>query len=125
MAAYLDTHVAIFLYMGKVKKLSPKAHELIESEEIRISPMVYLELQYLYEIGRILHGPEKVTSYLEARIELRQCGLPFARMAQFAAHEGWTRDPFDRMIVAQARLGEHPLISKDEIIAKNYNRTLS
>src|SRR5262245_56062295 len=121
MAVYLDTHAVIFLYMGQVKKLSNRAHNLIESDEIRISPMVYLELQYLHEIGRITQGPEKVISYLEARIDLKQCGLPFARVVQFAAREGWTRDPCDRIIVAQARLGEHPLISKDEIIAQNYS----
>lgn len=125
MAVYLDTHAVIFLYMGQVKKLSSRAHELIESEEIRISPMVYLELQYLHKIGRITQGPDKVISYLEARIDLKMCGLPFPRVAQFAANEVWTRDPFDRMIVAQARLGEHPLISKDETIAQHYSRTLN
>jgi len=125
MAVYLDTHAVIFLYMGQVKKLSSRVHELIESEEIRISPMVYLELQYLHEIGRITQGPEKIFTYLEARIDLKLCNMPFPRVAQFAAREAWTRDPFDRMIVAQARLGEHRLISKDEIIVKNYNHTLN
>lgn len=124
MSVYLDTHAVIFLYMGQVKKLSAQALGLIESEEIRISPMVYLELQYLHEIGRITQGPEKVISYLEARIELKLRGLPFLRVAQFAAREAWTRDPFDRMIVAQARLGEHKLISKDETIQNNYNHAL-
>jgi hypothetical protein len=33
--------------------MSARALELIESEEIRISPMVFLELQYLYDIGRL------------------------------------------------------------------------
>jgi PIN domain nuclease of toxin-antitoxin system len=125
MAVYLDTHAVIFLYTGQVNKLSPRVHALIESEEIRISPMVYLELQYLYEIGRITQGPEKVFTYLEARIDLKLCSMPFPRIAQFAAREAWTRDPFDRMIVAQARLGEHPLISKDENITENYGRTMA
>ena len=125
MAVYLDTHAVIFLYMGNVKKLSHHALELIESEEIRISPMVYLELQYLHEIGRISQGAEKVFTYLEARIDLKFCNMPFPRVMQFAARETWTRDPFDRVIVAQARLGEHRLVSRDAIIEKNYNHTLS
>jgi PIN domain nuclease of toxin-antitoxin system len=125
MPLYLDTHFVIFLYMGAKQRMSARALELIESEEIRISPMVFLELQYLYDIGRLTQPPEKVVGYLEARIDLRQCNIPFPRVVQFAAKESWTRDPFDRIIVAQARLGEHRLLSRDESILQNYNRALA
>ncbi len=52
---YLDTHVAVWLY-GKIENLfTPRALELIEEHrtELKISPMVYLELNYLLESGRI------------------------------------------------------------------------
>lgn len=124
MPLYLDTHIAIFLFMGAKQRLSARALKLIESEEIRISPMVFLELQYLYEIGRLKQPPDKVVGYLEARLDLRQCNIPFPRVAQFAANETWTRDPFDRIIVAQARLGEHRLLSLDEAILQNYNHAM-
>lgn len=125
MPLYLDTHFVIFLYMGAKQRMSARALELIESDEIRISPLVFLELQYLYDIGRLTQPPEKVVGYLEARIDLRQCNIPFPRVAQFAAKESWTRDPFDRIIVAQARLGEHRLLSLDEAILQNYNHALA
>jgi PIN domain nuclease of toxin-antitoxin system len=32
----------------------------------------------------------------------------------------WTRDPFDRLIVAQALLHDAPLITKDEHIRRHY-----
>lgn len=50
---YLDTHVVLWLYLRKGEGLSSKARYLIEFEpEIFISPMVLLELDYLYEIER-------------------------------------------------------------------------
>ena len=44
---YLDTHVAAWLYAGRADLLSKRAHTLIDAEELRISPAVILELQYL------------------------------------------------------------------------------
>jgi PIN domain nuclease of toxin-antitoxin system len=32
----------------------------------------------------------------------------------------WTRDPFDRLITAQAALGESTLLTKDDTIRTNY-----
>ena len=46
---YLDTHILVWLYGGMVDLLSEKAKTLIESEDLVISPLVELELQYLFE----------------------------------------------------------------------------
>jgi PIN domain nuclease of toxin-antitoxin system len=52
------------------------------------------------------------------------CNLSFPTIAQIALNESWTRDPFDRMIVANAKAnGLAFLISADERIAKHYPRT--
>jgi PIN domain nuclease of toxin-antitoxin system len=46
-------------------------------------------------------------------------------VARAALDEKWTRDAFDRIIVAQAKLnGLAPLISSDEEIAEHYPRTV-
>ena len=50
---HLDTHVVVWLYQGDVKKLSQRAQQLIEDNDICISPMVMLEIEYLFEIKRI------------------------------------------------------------------------
>jgi len=49
---YLDTHVVVFLYESGAKRIGRKARILIEENPIRISPIVRLELQYLFETGR-------------------------------------------------------------------------
>jgi PIN domain nuclease of toxin-antitoxin system len=36
----------------------------------------------------------------------------------------WTRDPFDRIIVAQATLKHSPLITKDETLRKHYKHCI-
>jgi PIN domain nuclease of toxin-antitoxin system len=45
----------------------------------------------------------------------------FPTIAEVALGEGWTRDPFDRLIVAHAKAnGIAPLITKDEAIHEHY-----
>lgn len=51
---YLDTHVVVWLYAGLTAKLSDLAKLLINKHELYISPIVRLELQYLYEIDGLL-----------------------------------------------------------------------
>ena len=51
---YLDTHVVLWLYALRGEGLSRRACQLIEeSVTVLISPMVLLELAYLYEIDRL------------------------------------------------------------------------
>ena len=52
MIAYLDTHVMPALAAGKVRQLGPDAARLISKADLLLSPIVLLELEYLYEIKR-------------------------------------------------------------------------
>lgn len=124
MIAYLDTHTAIRLAHGS-PRVGRDAARLIQRAELLLSPMALVEIEYLYEIGRLAHPAKDVQRKLEHEIGLRLCDLPFAEVARAALDEKWTRDAFDRIIVAQARLnGLAPLISSDEKMAKHYPRTV-
>jgi PIN domain nuclease of toxin-antitoxin system len=57
---FLDTHITVWLYAGLIEKISQTAKKTIEANDLLISPMVKLELQYLFEIGRIT-GPFTVS----------------------------------------------------------------
>ena len=57
---YLDTHVVVWLYSGLTDKLSELAKNLINANEVYISAIVRLELQYLYEIERINDEPDAI-----------------------------------------------------------------
>ncbi len=121
---YLDTHVAAWLYAGHVDLLSKRARTLIDAEELRISPAVILELQYLQEIGRLTVGANVVVQSLSAQLGLQVCDLPFAAVIESALEQGWTRDPFDRMIVGQAMLNGLALVTKDRTIRRHYGNAV-
>jgi PIN domain nuclease of toxin-antitoxin system len=66
----------------------------------------------------------KALSMLATDIGLRVCDLPFRTIVDHALEETWTRDPFDRLIVANAKAAGAPLVTKDERILGHYSRAL-
>jgi PIN domain nuclease of toxin-antitoxin system len=119
---YLDTHVVAFLYEDAGASLPPLSRTLIADNELLLSPMVVLELQYLFEIKRLAVPPETIIGAIQRAARLSICDLPFEDVTRAALRETWTRDPFDRIIVAQARLREITLITKDRMILERYER---
>lgn len=117
---YLDTHVTAWLYAGRVDLLSRRAAKVIDDEDLRISPAVILELEYLHEIHRVAVGGDAVVQGLSAQIGLRVCDLPFPAVIEASLDQRWTRDPFDRMIVGHAALARSVLLTKDRTIHKHY-----
>lgn len=125
MIAYLDTNVVVWLAQGDLSRIPPKAQSLLEENELLISPMVLIELEYLYEVNRIKLSSRAVLRKVEYEAGVRVCELPFPRVADMVIDEKWTRDPFDRTIVAQAKAnGLATLISADEEIRRNYPRAV-
>ena len=122
--SYLDTHVLVWLYAGEIDRLSDTARDRLQHTALLISPMVRLELQYLYEIGRTSEPAGAVVGELEAQISLRTCDQPFMEIVAMAEKQEWTRDPFDRIIVAQAALNNTVLLTKDGSIQQNYTRAV-
>lgn len=121
MIRYLDTQVMVWLCQKQLDRLSQRATAAIEESELRISPMVLLELEYLHEIKRIIPPPQSLLNQLESQIGLQLCGHPFPAIIETALYETWTRDPFDRVIVAHARSnGYAPLITSDAKIHAHY-----
>ena len=125
MIAYLDTNIVLWLAAGKVNRLSSKARGLLGRSELLLSAMAYLELEYLHELGRTRFRAGDLLKKVEYETKLRLCDLPFSTIASAALDEKWTRDPFDRMIVANAKAnGFAWLVSADEVIRKQYPRTV-
>ncbi len=120
---FLDTHVVVWLYQGRTDLLSKRAMKIIEKEDdIYISPIVLLELQYLFEIGKIIKPAKVVFEALVEDIGLEIAEDSFAGVVEQSLSENLTRDPFDRIIAAQARKNSALLISKDRLILENYSK---
>ena len=124
MLIYLDTHVVVWLYAGEISKFSEQAKGQINSNEVIISPVVRLELQYLFEIQRIINEAKLIVSDLSDRIGLKICDKGFNNIISGALDYSWTRDPFDRIIVANANVNHNILITKDQNILNNYDRAI-
>ncbi len=126
MHAYLDTHVAVRLAHGELSAISQAAIDTIARMDLLISPMVLLELEYLFEIKRETRlSAEDIERKLEYELGVQVCSLSFTSIARKAAREKWTRDPFDRIIVAHARTNAlSALISADRLILQNYPRAV-
>jgi PIN domain nuclease of toxin-antitoxin system len=118
---YLDTHIVVWLRQKELEKFSPKALEAIEQAgQLFVSPMVELELKFLHEIGRISETPYNILGDLGAMIGLKIEDGSFSEVIQKAMLIDWTRDPFDRIIVAHAMSCESKLLTKDEKILSHF-----
>lgn len=121
---YLDTHVVAWLYAGIIDLFPGYVQKLISREELLISPIVTLELQYLFEVGRVSKKATDVVFDLGKRIGLKTCEHPFNDVIENAMKQKWTRDPFDRIIVAQASILSTQIATKDETIRENYKHAI-
>ena len=121
---YLDTHVVVYVGAGEVNRLSVAARKAIDRDDLLVSAATVLELELLHEIGRLKPTAAKVVSALATDIGLRVCDLPFRTIVDQAIAEGWTRDPFDRLIVANAKAAGATLVTRDENIRAHYSRAL-
>ncbi|MCK4542736.1 MAG: type II toxin-antitoxin system VapC family toxin [Spirochaetales bacterium] len=121
---YLDTHVLVWLFAKTENMFSDKARDTIENNELFISPIVILELEYLYEIDRISEHASTIISYLQKQLGIKICGKPFEEIIVSSLAQKWTRDPFDRIITAHAMTQDARLLTKDRNILKHYRKAV-
>ena len=104
----LDTNALIWLDQGhrRTRALTGRGRRLY------ISPASLLELQFLLELGRIrLHG-SGVSDIVDNHVWLLD-DPPASAWFDASLGLSWTRDPFDRLLVAHARLRGWRLATAD------------
>lgn len=119
---YLDTHVVVWLYEGRLERFPVNLIPTFEKNDLLVSPMAVLEIQYLFETNRITAPAKKIINALSATINLTECRQSFGLIVSHALAISWTRDPFDRLITAQAMSENALLITKDSVIRKHYKK---
>ncbi len=121
LTSYLDTNVVLYLRLGNTSRLTRRAVEQIEGANLLISAVVLLELEMLYEKGTINYPATQVLADLNQQIGLSVCQLPMSAIISQALSVKWTREPGDRLIVANAiAANEAPLVTSDRRIQDNY-----
>lgn len=121
---HLDTHVVIWLYEGRFEELSKTARALVEGGRCVISPVVRLELQYLFEIGRNERDADFVIAALRQLMVLDISGASLDDVVNRGLNIRWTRDVFDRLIVAQAMHEDAPLVTRDRRIREHFSEAV-
>lgn len=116
MRSLLDTHAFLWFILGD-ERLSVAARDRIEAKEseVLLSIASIWEIAIKAGLGR-LPIPAPVRNFvprqmMQNRIGLLPVALDHALEAGSLPHHH--RDPFDRMLVVQARMEEMPIISAD------------
>jgi PIN domain nuclease of toxin-antitoxin system len=105
----LDTNALIWL-----EQRHPRARVLAAGgKRLYISPASVLELQFLMEAGRIRLKNATIADITQRDDLWALDDLPAAAWFDRALDLSWTRDPFDRLIVAHARLRGWRLATAD------------
>jgi PIN domain nuclease of toxin-antitoxin system len=115
----LDTHCAVFLHAGETELFGSTARHLLDAEDLYISPMVLLELQYLYETGKIAFDGQTILDELQGDLGLRVLDRHWYGVCAKAMELSWTRDPFDRTITAQALVEGQRLLTRNRMIREH------
>lgn len=113
MRLLLDTHAALW-WVGEDRRLSPRAADALahDSSEILLSAVVIWELAIKQALGKLRTpaglGPELIA---QGAIPLPVTLEHAAAVADLPPERS---DPFDRLLVAQARLEDAVLVSADK-----------
>jgi PIN domain nuclease of toxin-antitoxin system len=118
--AFLDTHAAVFLWEGRGEIFGTGSRELLERALLHVSPLVRLELGFLREVGKLKVEPGEILGALTGEYGVTVTADPMDRLVPLAMPLSWTRDPFDRLLVATALLHEAPLITRDARIREHF-----
>jgi PIN domain nuclease of toxin-antitoxin system len=111
----LDTNALIWVDRGH-----PRGAALTKrGARLYVSPANLLELQFLIEAGRLRMRGEATIADLAADDRWVLDDPPSAAWFEKAMAIGWTRDPFDRLLVAHARLRNWRLATSDATVMEH------
>lgn len=120
----LDTNAILWLYAGSLSRFSRTILKAIRTDRLLYAPISTMELEYLYERKKIKFSPAIVLEALAHEIDLQPSTVSFSLVMEHAIRNSWTRDPFDRIIVAYAQAENAPLVTADECIQKHYEQAV-
>ena len=115
MSLLLDTHVLIWWDEGR--RLAPEARRAIEeADAVYVSAATAWEVAIKIGLGRLrptrtVEDAARESGFLELPVTFRHA----ERVAALPAHH---RDPFDRLLVAQAEVEELTLVTRDPVFGR-------
>jgi PIN domain nuclease of toxin-antitoxin system len=122
MKLLLDTHAALWFLSGD-DRMGERArrHLLDDANRVLLSAAVAWEVAIKRSLGKLVAPEESMRLLVEAGAQPLAVSLDHAAAVE---HLPWHhRDPFDRMLIAQARVEGAALVSHDDAL-RNYDVSL-
>ncbi|MCC7385632.1 MAG: PIN domain-containing protein [Deltaproteobacteria bacterium] len=117
----LDTNALIWLEAGHMRA---RKLEKVETR-LAVSPAALLEMQFLLELGRIRFKGSALISAMADDERWVVDDPPAAAWFEAARSLSWTRDPFDRLIVAHAVVRGWRLATSDTTVLQHLDRRMT
>jgi PIN domain nuclease of toxin-antitoxin system len=118
----VDTHVILWWLTGDDQLSDDVASRLSDEPEVHLSAATVWEIAVKQALGK-LDGPDDLPERL-SDLGFRALPMTAAHAVEAARLPSIHRDPFDRMLIAQARLEGLVLVSADAQIARYDVQTL-
>jgi PIN domain nuclease of toxin-antitoxin system len=116
----LDTHAFLWFASGD-RRLSRKARAAMEADdaELYLSAATVWEMAIKASLGRLTLATS-VDAYLAEKVAegYRMTPVTWAQAAAVQQLPFHHRDPFDRLLAAQARTERYPIVTRDRVFRK-------
>ncbi|HXJ40634.1 MAG TPA: type II toxin-antitoxin system VapC family toxin [Bryobacteraceae bacterium] len=114
MPVLLDTHTFLW-WCEDSPELSHSARQTIERQDCFVSLASFWEIAIKVNLGK-LHLPSSIERFLPEQMSLNgfeTLEIGFRAVARCASLPNHHRDPFDRLLIAQAQEADLPIVSRD------------
>ena len=117
MRLLLDAHAFLWFAAAPERLAAPARQAIVEADDVRVSAASVWEISTKSALGKLHHPVEDILG------EMREWG--FETMSVTAVH-AWAagrlplhhRDPFDRILVAQAQIEGFTIVTRDAAIRR-------
>jgi PIN domain nuclease of toxin-antitoxin system len=115
----LDTNAVLWTLAANPRAAPLFAH----GASLRLSPVSLLEIRLLLEVGRLELAPGRSVAEIAEDPRWKLDSPSSARLFAAAFDIEWTRDPFDRLLVAHARYRRWRLATGDRLLQERLEAT--
>lgn len=122
MSVLIDTHILLWILSGS-KRLK-EVSWIKKYPYWTLSPVSLLEIQFLVEVGRLVLDFPAILQKLREDNRFKIDDLSLEEVCLAALNISWTRDPFDRLLVAHSQVRSLPFGTRDKLIREKYAAVL-